>query len=68
MPTMRRRGIGSSLLVSCCDFVRARGAHLIEINVDGEDVDARRFYERHGFSCVRRHQLGPDPYYSRELP
>ena len=43
------------------------GVAAIEINVDAGDVDAQRFYERHGFS-------GADPdtgerafYYSREL-
>ena len=46
---------------------RDEGLSAIEINVDAPDVDAQRFYERHGFS-------GADPdtgdrafYYSLEL-
>ena len=49
------------------DLAREFGVDLIEINVDQSDVDAQRFYERHGFD-------GNDPdtgerafYYSREL-
>jgi len=41
---------------------------LLEINVDGEDVGARRFYERHGY---RNSEPGSDEqllYYFRELP
>ena len=66
-PDLRGRGIGSGLLTRACALARDRGAELMEINVDGGDVDARRFYERHGFSSTepggRDHML----YYEREL-
>jgi GNAT superfamily N-acetyltransferase len=67
VPTLRGRGIGSTLIESCCALVRSRGVELMEINVDGQDRDARRFYERHGFSCVRGDHLDPELYYSREF-
>ena len=67
VPAMRSRGIGGALLLKCCEVLRARGVELLEINVDGEDTDARRFYERHGFSCVHGGQQEPELYYSREL-
>ncbi len=67
VPSLRGQGIGSrivDLLVAEC---RARGVGLIEINVDEADVDAQRFYERHGFTG-----LGPETgerafYYERSL-
>ncbi len=68
VPSMRGRGIGSALLESGCALVRSRGVEVMEINVDGEDRDARRFYERHGFSCVHGDHAEPELYYSRELP
>jgi GNAT superfamily N-acetyltransferase len=68
VPALRGCGIGSALLESACQLVRGRGVELMEINVDGEDRDARRFYERHGFSCVHGSQLEPELYYSREFP
>ena len=67
VPSMRGRGIGSALLESGCSLVRTRGVELMEINVDGEDRDARRFYERHGFSCVHSDRPEPELYYSREF-
>lgn len=67
VPTMRAQGIGTTLLVGCCELLRSRGVELMEINVDGEDRDARRFYERHGFSCIHGHNHEPELYYSREL-
>lgn len=67
VPGMRRRGHGSALLKAAERVARERGAELMEINVDGEDVDARRFYERHGYACRVPGEPEPDLYYSREL-
>jgi GNAT superfamily N-acetyltransferase len=66
-PDLRGRGIGSALLTAACALARERGAGLMEINVDGGDVDARRFYERHGFSCIEPGGAEPMLYYEREL-
>ena len=65
-PELRRRGIGSALLKAAEAMTRERAGELLEINVDGEDTDARRFYERHGYSNTSpaRGQL---LYYYREL-
>jgi GNAT superfamily N-acetyltransferase len=66
-PALRRRGMGSALLASAEKVARQHGAELMEINVDGQDVDARRFYERHGYT---NHEPGEDEpllYYYREL-
>jgi GNAT superfamily N-acetyltransferase len=67
VPARRNGGIGTALLLTCCELLQAQGVELLEINVDGEDVDARRFYERHGFSCTHGTQEEPELYYSREL-
>lgn len=67
VPDRRSEGIGTTLLDQHDAECRRRSVDLIEINVDQSDVDAQRFYERHGFD-------GNDPdtgerafYYSREL-
>jgi GNAT superfamily N-acetyltransferase len=52
VPELRSSGIGTALLTLARAEARRRGAELMEINVDSPDTDARRFYERHGFSCV----------------
>ena len=67
-PDLRGRGHGTALLRAAEDAVRHRGVELLEIDVDGEDVDARRFYERHGYGCVEPGQQEPSLYYWRELP
>jgi len=46
---------------------RARGGELLEINVDGEDTDARRFYRRHGYLNREPGQDQPLLCYYREL-
>lgn len=67
MPDLRRRGLGTALLAAAESMARQRGAELVEINVDGEDLDARRFYERHGYACMSSREPEPDLYYSRRL-
>jgi GNAT superfamily N-acetyltransferase len=67
VPELRGRGIGSALLGAAEAVVRERGGELLEINVDGEDTDARRFYERHGYTHLERGQSEPSLYYHREL-
>lgn len=66
-PNRRNDGLGSILLAAAEDLARAHGSELLEINVDGEDHDTRRFYERHGFANRDPGQSEPQLYYSREL-
>ncbi|WP_429459096.1 N-acetyltransferase family protein [Microbacterium sp. ZKA21] len=48
-PQHRSQGIGGALLAQAVDESRRRDAGEMHINVDSSDIDARRFYERHGF-------------------
>ena len=48
-PGLRGAGIGTALLEHAIAEVLRRGGGEMHINVDEVDVDARRFYERHGF-------------------
>ena len=65
-PELRGHRLGSALLDAALDLVRDRGGALIEINVDGEDTDARRFYEARGFTNTEPNQTDPMLYYYRE--
>jgi len=67
VPDRRGQGVGSAVLDRLLADTAAAGAALVEINVDEADVDARRFYERHGFrgGDVTRDERAF--YYSREL-
>lgn len=49
-PGLRGRGLGSALIAAVVDAATARGTALVEVNVDEGDVDALRFYARHGFA------------------
>jgi len=55
-PRWRGQGIGSAIIKSLTTISRDRGVDLIEINVDEGDVEAQRFYERHG---SRRRSTAP---------
>jgi GNAT superfamily N-acetyltransferase len=66
-PDHRALGMGTQVIQLVLDTCRTRGVALVEINVDEEDTDAMRFYERHGF-------VGKDPdtdgrafYFQQEL-
>ena len=66
-PEQRNRRLGSALLGAAEEAVRERGGELLEINVDGDDVDARRFYERHGYANTEPGKTEQLLYYFREL-
>ena len=67
-PDLRGRRIGHALLEQACRLAREHGAETLEINVDGEDLDARRFYEAHGFANTEPGATLPMFYYYRDLP
>lgn len=52
---LRAGGIGTTMITEAVSEVARRGSREMLINVDSDDVDTRRFYERHGFS-----DLDPD--------
>jgi GNAT superfamily N-acetyltransferase len=67
VPVERGRGIGTELIKAVEDECRQRGSELLEVNVDGEDADARRFYERQGYAHHEPGQTEPQLYYHRDL-
>jgi GNAT superfamily N-acetyltransferase len=66
-PEARGHGIGAALLAAVESITRERGGELVEIAVDGSDTDARRFYERHGYTDTEARQDQPSFYYHRAL-
>ncbi|MEU6410127.1 GNAT family N-acetyltransferase [Microbispora sp. NPDC046933] len=66
-PGMRGQRFGHALLEAACRLARERGAETLEINVDGEDTDTRRFYEAHGFANTEPGATEPMFYYYRDL-
>ena len=67
VPDLRGRGIGSAVVNYLVSLSRERGVDLIEINVDEGDVDAHRFYERHGFAATEPGSTERAFYYFQEL-
>ena len=67
VPGRRNRGVGAGLIAAVVDLARRRGGGLVEVNVDEGDVDAQRFYERHGFSVIEPDTQERAFYFSMEL-
>ena len=66
-PELRGRGIGGGLLEEAFALAREKGSQTIEITVDEEDVDAQRFYERHGVRAIEPGREFRSFYFSRTL-
>jgi ribosomal-protein-alanine N-acetyltransferase len=49
----RRKGIGSLLLASFEEKVLALGSRCVELEVSEDNIDAIRFYEKHGYKFVK---------------
>lgn len=67
VPDRRDGGIGTVLLHAALDVATDHDAGEMQINVDGDDYDTRRFYERHGFINVEPGADEPMLFYVRDL-
>ena len=67
VPPLRSHGIGTAIIDHLLTLARNEGVGLLEINVDEADVDAQRFYERHGFSATEPDTGERAFYYFQEL-
>jgi GNAT superfamily N-acetyltransferase len=65
-PAHRNKGIGSAILRLLHEHADIAGLDAIEINVDEGDIDAQRFYERHGYSSTEPNSGERAFYYTRE--
>ena len=61
-PAQRGGGLGSAIMTLLVAECRRRKVGLIEVNVDESDVDAQRFYARHGFD-LRDPETGERAFY-----
>ena len=67
VPRLRSQGIGGAIVGHLLSLAREGDVDLVEINVDEGDVDAHRFYERHGFSATEPGSTERAFYYFQEL-
>ena len=67
VPARRNEGIGAAIIHDLHSYAVTHGVDLIEINVDEGDVDAQRFYERHGFASTEPPTNERAFYFFREL-
>ncbi len=67
VPQHRGRGLGSAIIQRLLSDAVDTGVSAIEINVDQADVEAQRFYERHGFSGIDPDTGDRAFYYALEL-
>ena len=66
-PDRRGHGLGSAMIALLLSDATKAGVSAVEINVDAGDVDAQRFYERHGFRGMDADTGERAFYYSIEL-
>jgi ribosomal protein S18 acetylase RimI-like enzyme len=66
-PEARGQGAGSALIDLVVETCRQGGVDLVEINVDEDDVDAQRFYRRHGFTSTEPDSEERAFYFHMEL-
>lgn len=66
-PMHRGQGVGTAMLAALTIRAHSEGWGLLEVNVDEFDADARRFYERHGFTNTEPGSPERALYYWNEL-
>jgi|TARA_B110000263_G_scaffold223681_1_gene213573 mycothiol synthase len=62
LPSQRGRGVGSAVIAAGLRHLRERGASVIELEVDGENLSARRIYKDLGFK-----KMGEQDWYEKNM-
>ena len=62
LPSQRGRGVGSAVIAAGLRHLRERGAGVIDLEVDGENLSARRIYKDQGFK-----KIGEQYWYEKSL-
>ena len=62
LPSQRGRGVGSAVIAAGLRHLRERGAGVIDLEVDGENLSARRIYKDQGFK-----KIGEQYWYGKSL-
>jgi mycothiol synthase len=62
LPSQRGRGVGSAVIAAGLRHLRERGAGVIDLEVDGENLSARRIYKDLGFK-----KIGEQYWYEKSL-
>jgi GNAT superfamily N-acetyltransferase len=61
LPEVRSKGLGSTLLAECEQYLRAREFVRLQLQIDRANHRAHSFYRRHGFSNRAAYQLLEKP-------
>jgi ribosomal protein S18 acetylase RimI-like enzyme len=67
LATHRGRGIGRALLTAAEEMARSRGFDKLTLEVQEDNLPARRLYERCGFRDVRYGDSGPTRFLGKPL-
>ena len=62
LPSQRGRGVGSAVIAAGLRYLRERGVSVIDLEVDGENVSARRIYKDLGFK-----KMGEQFWYEKDM-
>lgn len=62
LPSQRGRGVGSAVIAAGLRHLRERGAGVIDLEVDGENLSARRIYKDLGFK-----KIGEQFWYEKDM-
>jgi mycothiol synthase len=62
LPSQRGRGVGSAVIAAGLRHLRERGASVIDLEVDGENLSARRIYKDLGFK-----KIGEQFWYEKDM-
>lgn len=68
VPQARGRGLGIALLTAAESLLQARGVRCLQLQLATDNLSAREFYRRHGFTRRAGYELWEKPLLQLSLP